>query len=196
MPVDLPARPNAHSLGAAIHGLRHKWGWIVAFGVFLDIAGMIALGSVVFATLVSVFIVGIMMIFAGFAELGIGLRSRDWGHFLLWMLGGLLYIVAGSFALMNPLLASLVLTLFLGAGLIAAGLLRLFLAFQLPAGNARWLVLATGLITALFGLVIVMHWPTDSLLVLGLLLGIDLMFHGIGWIFFGFWLRNVHRAMP
>jgi uncharacterized membrane protein HdeD (DUF308 family) len=196
MPVDLPARSPAHSLGAAIQGLRHKWGWIVAFGVFLDLAGMVALGSIVFATLVSVFIVGVMMILAGVAELGIGLRSRDWGHFLLWILGGLLYIVAGIFALVNPLLASVVLTLFLGAGLIAAGALRLFLAFQLPNGNPRWLVLATGLITALFGLVIVMHWPTDSLFILGLLLAIDLMFHGIGWILFGFWLRNVHRAMP
>ena len=47
--------------------LRAKWGWIVALGVVYTVAGFIALGSVAMATVVSVFVVGVMMIVAGVA---------------------------------------------------------------------------------------------------------------------------------
>src|SRR5579862_2553281 len=113
MPTDLPARSGVHSLGSAIEGLRHKWGWIVAFGVFLDLAGVIALGSLLFVTVIGVVFVGALMTLAGIAELVMGFRARDWGHFLLWVLGGALYLAAGIFTITNPFLAALVLTLFL-----------------------------------------------------------------------------------
>jgi uncharacterized membrane protein HdeD (DUF308 family) len=44
-----------------------------------------------------------------------------------------------------------------------------------------WVVLS-GLITFLIGLVILAHWPVGSLYVLGILLGIDLIAAGAGWI--------------
>jgi uncharacterized membrane protein HdeD (DUF308 family) len=195
MTVDLPATPSAHSLGAAIERLRHRWGWIFLFGLLLDIAGIIALGSTVFATIVAANIVGVMMIIAGVAELAMGFRARDWTHFFLWVIGGIIYVVAGVFVIINPLLASIVLTLLLGAGLLAAGIVRLYLAFQLPAGRPRGPIILAGIITALLGLVIIIGWPRNSFVVLGLLLAIDLMFHGIGWMIFAFWLRSVHRQV-
>ena len=48
--------------------LRAKSGWIVALGVVYLLAGFVALGSVVMATVASVLIVGVMMIVAGVAE--------------------------------------------------------------------------------------------------------------------------------
>ena len=39
--------------GAGVAPLRAKWGWIVALGVVYVVAGMIALGSVVMATVVA-----------------------------------------------------------------------------------------------------------------------------------------------
>ena len=41
----------------------------------------------------------------------------------------------------------------------------------------------------LLGLVIVSHWPMDSVTVLGTLLGVDLLFHGAGWVSFGMGLH-------
>lgn len=51
--------------------LRAKWGWIVALGAVYLVAGVIALGSVVMATVVSVFLVG-----AGWIGWGLGLRRQ------------------------------------------------------------------------------------------------------------------------
>jgi hypothetical protein len=68
--------------------LRAKSGWIVALGAVYVIAGIIALGSVVTATKVSVFVVGIMMVIAGVAEIVNAFQIKTWGRFLFWLLLG------------------------------------------------------------------------------------------------------------
>jgi uncharacterized membrane protein HdeD (DUF308 family) len=56
------------NLGPGVEALHAKWGWIVALGTIYVLAGLIALYSVVTATVASVFVVGIMMLIAGVAE--------------------------------------------------------------------------------------------------------------------------------
>src|ERR1700742_3483495 len=112
---------------AELEPLRAKTGWLIALGVVYVIAGLIALGSVVFATVVSVFVVGIMMLIAGVAEVINAFQIKTWGKFLLWLLLGALYIVAGFLTFDNPLLAAVVLTLLLGVALIASGIMRVVL---------------------------------------------------------------------
>src|SRR5262244_2866789 len=111
--------------------LRSKWGWIVALGIVYLVAGLIALGSVVTATVVSVFIVGIMMLIAGIAEVINAFQIKTWGKFLLWLLLGALYIVAGFFAFENPLLGAAALTLLLGISLLVSGIMRIVIAFSM-----------------------------------------------------------------
>lgn len=170
--------------------LRAKWPWIVALGVVYVIAGLIALGSVVTATVVSVFIVGIMMLIAGIAEVINAFQVKSWGRFFFWLLLGALYIVAGFVTFENPLLAAAVLTFILGVALIASGIMRIILAFSMQEG-APWIwIVISGVITLLLGLIIVAHWPVSSLYVLGLFLGIDLIIAGAGWIGLGWSLRR------
>ena len=184
-----------HSLGYAIERLSHRWGWFVAFGVLIALLGALAIALVVSATIASVFLVGIFMIFAGAVEIFVGLRSRTWSRFFLWVAAGLLYLVAGAIAIAQPLFAAVVFTLLLGAGLLATGIVRLWLAWHLPAGQPKGLVVFSGVVTTLLGLVITLGWPGDSLFILGMLLGIDLIFYGAGWIGFGLLLRaHVHHA--
>ncbi len=181
---------SPHSLGSAIHELQHKWGWIFALGVFFVVAGLIALGSVVLATAVSVAYVGFMMLLAGVVEIFSAFQMKTWGKFFLWILLGVLYALAGYFVIGNPLLVAGVLTLFLGAALVASGIVRIYLAFQMQEG-ARWgWVAFSGVITALLGLVILVHWPVSGLYVLGTFLGVDLLFTGFSWINFAWALKQ------
>ena len=180
---------SPHSLGEAIERLRGKWAAITAFGVLLVVLGFAALFFSLIATIVTVTLNGVLFLIAGAAEVGIGMHSRTWGRFFLWVIGGLLYIAIGLLCIVNPILASVALTLVLGAALIAAGLVRAFLAFQLPADQPRALVFLAAAVTILLGLIIVSHWPLDSIYVLGTLLGVDLLFHGVGWVNFGVGLR-------
>jgi uncharacterized membrane protein HdeD (DUF308 family) len=180
------------SLGpdAGLAPLRAKSGWIVALGIVYVLAGLVALGSVVFATVVTVFIVGVMMLIAGVAEVINSFQIKSWGKFLLWLVLGLLYILAGFITFENPLLAAAVLTLFLGFTLIVSGIMRIVLGFSMMAGTPWIWVVLSGVITFLLGLVIVAHWPVSGLYILGLFLGIDLVFAGASWIGIGLGLKR------
>ena len=170
--------------------LRAKWGWIVALGAVYLIAGFIALGSVAMATVASVFVVGVMMIVAGVAEVFSAFQIKSWGKFLLWVLLGLLYVVAGFVTFQNPLLAAVLLTLVLGASLVASGIMRIILAFSMKR-EAPWIWVAlSGAITVLLGVLILARWPVSSLYILGLFLGIDLIMAGASWIGIGLGLRR------
>jgi uncharacterized membrane protein HdeD (DUF308 family) len=171
--------------------LRAKSGWIVALGVVYLIAGFIALGSVVFATVATVFVVGIMMIISGAAEVINAFQLKSWGKFLLWVLLGLLYIFAGFVTFENPLLAAALLTLMLGFALVASGIMRLVLAFSMKEGTPWLWVVLSGLITLLLGAIILVHWPVSGLYILGIFLGIDLVFAGVSWISVGLGLRKI-----
>jgi uncharacterized membrane protein HdeD (DUF308 family) len=181
---------NNFRTGSDTAPLRAKSGWIIALGVIYVLAGVIALGSVVMATIASVFIVGVMMIVAGVAEVFNAFQIKSWGKFLLWGLLGVLYIVAGFVTFENPLLAAALLTLFLGASLAASGVMRIILAFSMQR-ETPWIAVAiSGVITLLLGLLILAHWPVSSLYILGLFLGIDLVIAGASWIGLGFGLRR------
>ena len=180
---------SPHSLGEAIERLRVKWAAITAFGVLLVVLGFAALFFSLVATIATVTLNGVLFLIAGGAEIGIGMHSRCWGQFFLWVIGGVLYLAAGVLCIVNPLLASVVLTLLLGCGLLAAGIVRIYLAMHLPAGQPRGLVFIAAAVTILLGLIIVSHWPLDSVYVLGTLLGVDLLFHGVGWVSFGMGLH-------
>lgn len=177
--------PQPLGSSSGLEPLRAKRGWIVALGIIYLVAGLVALGSVVMATIVSVFVVGIMMLIAGVAEVINAFQIKSWGRFLLWLLLGVLYIVAGFLTFENPLLAAALLTLLLGVSLTASGIMRIILAFGVKEGTPWIWVVLSGAITLLLGLVILAHWPVSSLYILGLFLGIDLVIAGAGWIAVG-----------
>jgi uncharacterized membrane protein HdeD (DUF308 family) len=169
-------------LGADVAPLRAKWGWILALGIVYVIAGTIALGSVVMATVASVLIVGVMMIVAGVAEIINAFQHKGWGKFLVWALLGALYIVAGFVTFENPVFAAVVLTLLLGASLVASGIVRIVLAFSMKREQPWIWLLLSSIITLLLGLMILARWPVSSVYVLGIFLGVDLIIAGAGWI--------------
>ena len=190
------AMPNAsnndlrpHSLGEAIESLRAKWGAIVAFGALLILLGAAALIFTLASSVATVTLNGVFFLVAGAAEVGVGAHAQSWGRFFLWVIGGVLYLAVGVICILNPTFVLPLLTLALGAGLIAAGVVRAYLALQLPAEQPRGMVLLAAAVTLLLGLIIVMRWPSDSVYVLGTLLGVDLLFHGAGWVTFGMGLR-------
>jgi len=188
MSTNNPLPPN---LAEGLKVLRAKWGWIVALGVVFLVAGFIALGSAVAATASAVMIIGIMMIMGGAAEIVAAFSVKGWGRFAVWMLLGLLYVGAGIIALMNPFAAATILTLMLGAALVAGGVLRIFLAFSMKSAGKPWgWVVVSGLVTLLLGAMIIAQWPASSFFVLGIFLGIDLIFIGSGWVTMGLALKN------
>ena len=182
--------PPVHNLGGAIEALREKAGAIIAFGALLMALGAAALVFSFAASIAAVTTNGVFLVLAGAAEIALGMRSRTWGKFAFWIVGGLLYIATGAMCILIPLTALSVLTLLCGAGLVAAGVVRFILVFGAPIGQSRFPAIVSAALSALLGLIILGNWPLSSLYVLGTLLGIDLLFHGAGWVAFGMGLRK------
>jgi uncharacterized membrane protein HdeD (DUF308 family) len=186
--TDMSRSPT--SLGASMAEVRSKWGWFVALGIALLVLGIIAFLNVAMATIASVFYVGILMLIGAGVQIVQAFGVKSWGSFFWWLLSGLVYAVAGIVTLRNPLLASAVLTLILAMALVVGGILRIWVGFSArPHRSWGWIV-AGGVLTLLAGIVIAIHWPVNSLWILGMFLAIDLMFQGWSDIALGLALRR------
>ncbi len=181
-------------LGASRSGLEHKWGWVVALGVFFLLAGFIALTDEFAATVVSVFVTGVSLIVAGIVEIITGIQVRPWPRALVWVLVGVGLAIAGVLILRDPVLAAAGITLALGLCLLISGLFRLILAFQIRDAALWPMVALAGLLSAVVGILILSRWPASSLYIIGLLLGVNLIFSGASWLSLGLTLRKSASA--
>lgn len=170
--------------------LRAHWGWFVGIGIALVVLGSIALVHVMAATLVSVIFIGTLMLIGAVGQLFQAWRMKNWGGFIVLSISGFLYGAAGILAIMNPPVGAALLTLLLGATLIGAGIFRLWLWFRNRSQQGWGWMCFSGLITLATGILIAIGWPANSLWVLGLLLGIDLLFQGWSLLFAGIALRR------
>lgn len=171
-----------------LSSLHRKWGWFVALGLVMVIVGAFALSSVVVATFATALAIGIMLIAAGIVEVVGSFWSRGWSGFLLHMLFGVLAIVVGVLFLRAPVNAVLSLTLLMACLLMAGGLFNIISAVSFRFSG--WgMSVVSGIIDLILGVLIWYGWPEASLWVLGLFLGISLIFRGIMWVGLGFALR-------
>ncbi|MBS9475604.1 HdeD family acid-resistance protein [Ancylobacter radicis] len=190
LPTDSLTPTPGGALAGYLSELRTKWGWFVALGLLMIAAGAFVLGNVALGTVVSVLYIGVVLAISGVAQIFHAFQVKGWGAFAFWLLDGLLYVAAGVVAFAEPLLAAAVLTLLLGAALIVGGVFRIIAAFQMrPAANWGWIA-ASAVLTVLLGVMIVAGWPVSGIWVLGLFLGVDLVFNGLAVLMLGLRLKK------
>jgi len=160
-----------------IEEVRKHSTWFLVLGIALVILGMIAIGWAVATTIVSVIFLGWLLIIGGVLHVIHGFKHRPWSGFFINLLAGVLYAVAGLVMVANPALAAVTLTLLIAMILIVAGLFRLFVAFSTPLDHRGWLIL-NGVVSILLGVMIWRSWPVSGLWVIGMFVGIDMIFDG------------------
>ncbi len=177
-----------HLAGAA--ELRRKWGWFVALGIVLVILGMIALGSALFVTLASMLFFGWLMIFGGIVEAVHAFSCKRWSGFFLDLLTGLLYVVVGFIIVNHPLQTAVALTLLIAMFLLFSGIFRIVVAFSVRYQN-RWWIFFHGFIDVVLGFIIWQQWPESSLWIVGMFIGIDMLFNGWSLVMLGLAAKNI-----
>ncbi len=172
---------NVHARSSLGHFQAPAW-WVCALlGIVLIVAGVVVLGDVLAATIISAIFIGAIAIVAGLFEIAHAFWTKGWGGFVWNILLGILYVAFGFVMVTQPLSGALVLTYVFGLLLVVSGIFRLFIAFGRPSGT-DWLMLLSGVLGILAGAVILTGWPLTGLWVLGFVLGVDLIFHGIAWL--------------
>jgi len=169
---------------------RTRWGWFVALGVAQLILGIIAWFDVIAFTIVGVIFIGSLLVVAGVFQIVHSFMDREWGGFALHLLVGILYVVGGILLMFDPLPGALVITIFVAAALIIGGILRIVMAVQHRHMPGWILLLLSGVVSVLVGLLLWWSLPWSSLFVVGTLIAVELIFHGVSWIQFGLTLRK------
>jgi uncharacterized membrane protein HdeD (DUF308 family) len=181
-------------------GLRHElaalqgnWLWFVLLGIGLIILGIIALGSPWSTTLATAVVIGSLLVVGGVFEIVGTFWSWRWSGFFFHLLTGVLSIVVGLLFLRAPDRAVLTLTLLLACLLTVSGIFTIITAVTFRFGAWGW-PLVSGIIDLILGIMIGLAWPESAMWVIGLFVGISLIFHGVDWIGVGAALRTLPRS--
>lgn len=177
--------------------LQRNWFWVLLLGIGLVLVGMLAIGSSFVATLATVIVFGWFTIAGGIIYLVGLVWTRTWGGFFLQMLAGILSLVLGLFMVGEPVRFAVVYTLLMAILFIVQGGLRIVASLAGRFQGWVW-VLISGVITLSLGILIWRELPYSGLEVIGLFVGIDLLFSGVSHIVTALTVRGLplNRAGP
>ncbi len=161
--------------------IQKNWGWFLTLGILLILLGCVAISTSVYTTLVTMEILGFVLIVAGLVQTFQAFMAREWKGLFLTLLLGILYVVAGIFCMAKPAITAVGLTLWIAAFFFIVGLFRMATSAYMRFHHWGWIFL-NGLITFILGVLIISQWPISGFWVIGLFVGIDLVFAGWAWV--------------
>jgi len=156
--------------------VRAVRGWAIAAGVLLIIGGLVALAAPFVAALFVTLWVAWGLMFGGIAEMVSAYSASDnraWKVLL-----GLLYLAVGIYMVVHPAAGLAALAFMLAWLFLIQGILSIIGSMSLRplAGWGWWLF--DGIITLVLAFLIFSGWPHDSVTIISILVGIDLIISG------------------
>ena len=146
-------------------------------GLALIALGITAIAFPVAASITATYVVGWVLIVAGFTHLVLRWRAERDGSMLWAAFVSVAYVVAGIGIVANPLWGAATIALVLGATLAVEGVISVVMYFTAERAS-RW-VLVHGLLTVALAIIIVSGWLSYSVLIIGTLLGINVLMAGV-----------------
>jgi uncharacterized membrane protein HdeD (DUF308 family) len=165
------------------------------WGFLLLILGIAAISVAVLTTIISIVFIGALLMIGGavvFFDGFVFWRRHLPTMFFMHLIVGLLYFLVGLMLVRNPLLASTTLTLILGVFYIGLGVFRMAYSSVMRMPHWVW-TFFNGLICILLGAFIITSWPISGLYIIGLFVGIDLIFFASFYIASGFKARSLAK---
>lgn len=157
--------------------LKNQAGLLLGLGLAMIVLGSLAVYFTTKATFLSVKLLGWLFLISGFIQLGHAFYSRAWKGFLFELILGVLGIIAGFIILKDPFAGAITLTLLLSFLFIIQGIIRI--VFSLTKRFEHWVwILVSGILSVILGFLILYQWPWSGLYIIGLFVGIDLIFNG------------------
>lgn len=184
------------TIAAARRQIADNWGWFLALGIVLIIAGVAAIAFPLLSTIATKIALGWIFLIAGAFIVVHAFPIRQWQGFLLGLLIGALYLVAGAWLAFTPFAGVVALTILLAALFLAEGVLEVIMGLRVrPHEGWGWLLLS-GLVAIAVGGLIAAELPSSAAWAIGLLTGINLISSGASFAALALAGRRVGRATP
>jgi uncharacterized membrane protein HdeD (DUF308 family) len=174
--------------------VRRSWPFVLAVGILSFVAGVITIVWPSVTVLALVLVLGVFLLFAGGAEIGWSIAERHsegWGMILF---RGIVDLIAGIVVLVWPDATVLVLALLLAAWLLIYAAMTLWYAYKHRGERPHTGHFVAKGVAALIAAVITVAWPSITVLVVALVIGIALILKGAILIRFAFVLRRQPAA--
>ncbi|HEY4234535.1 MAG TPA: HdeD family acid-resistance protein [Lacipirellulaceae bacterium] len=177
-----------------LHSLRRHWWCFLLLGIALVLIGSMCISDPLIPSLASVVFLGYLLIAAGIVQIVTSFWSGKWSGMLLHLLVGVLYAIVGYMIVDSPGVSMLLLTQFIAIFLIVGGLFRIISALVVRFQDWGWVALNGG-VTLLLGIIIHRQLPEAALWVIGLFLGIEMIFNGWAWMMMALGLRASAKTL-
>lgn len=168
--------------------------WLIA-GILSILFGIFVLANPVAASVAVTVVAGITFALIGGIQIFAGMGSDETGSKIMGIGLGVLMILLGISLLFRPLEGILslatVATILIGAN----GLLRLMTSWQMRQTPMFWPMLISGAVSILLAGYILANFFEVAPQLLGILLGVELLFNGAGLIALALFLRTVKGAI-
>ena len=183
----------SHQPLGALEELHRHWALFLSVGVALMALGIVATLTAGLSTIVAVDSFGWILVIAGAGVTIHAFWAKRWSGFFLQLLSGLLYLAAGWMLATHPELSAIALTLVIAISFVVQGAFRIGAALSTRIDG--WdVLLVSGIITLLLGLMIWNEWPLSGVWVIGLFVGIDMFFYGGWFVSLALAVRTLGRA--
>jgi len=164
--------------------------------LFLGIAflslGVAALIFPTLSTLAVAAFVGLALIVSGAILLFESFTLHGAGSVVSTMFASLLSLAAGVFLLASPAAGSALLTLMVGVTLLLQGFIEFVIAGEYRRMGSAWVLGFSALASVVIAVLIFAGWPSNSRIVLGVLIGINFLTSGVAYIAIS---RALRRSM-
>ena len=150
----------------------------VGFGIYI-------LGNAVFASAAIASVIGILLLVSGGFQIVAGFTTEGTGSKFFGVVLGILTTYIGASFLHNPFAGMISLTMLVLVMFAAAGFLRVIFSFNLKGTMFFWPMLITGAVSILLASYLFSNFASVSTVLLGTLLGIEMLFDGFGLIVLG-----------
>jgi uncharacterized membrane protein HdeD (DUF308 family) len=189
MPIESVTSVIRHELEA----LHKQWWCFLLLGASLIIMGSICIADPLIGSVASIIVLGYLILAGGISQIVSAFWAGKWSGMLFHLLIGLLYVVVGYKIIERPGRGLEVVTQVIAIFLIVAGIFRIVSALMTRFHDWGW-VLLNGAITLFMGLIINRQLPEAGLWVIGLFVGIEMIFNGWAWVMLALGLRRVGSA--
>lgn len=147
-------------------------------GVLLMMVGLFAVFNSVYASVMTVGVIGGVLLVGGLVQAVQAILSRRWKSFLVHMLMAVLYVVAGVMVFNNPVATALSLSLLIASFLVVGGIFKIVASASIHFEQWGWTAFS-GLTSIALGVLIFAQWPSSALWILGVIVGVELFFMGV-----------------
>jgi uncharacterized membrane protein HdeD (DUF308 family) len=164
--------------------------WCLGLGGVLAVLGVLAIASPWTAATIVETLCAAALILAGVTQVAMAAGTYTWRGFWLALLCGALSIMAGTVMFALPKIGTEAIAVFLGIVILFEAAAKLTAAFSVPRDYPWGWLLVDGVVTAVVGGMLVTCTLDQSGVYLGVLVGLNLLSSGIGFLAAGIWLRS------